>query len=252
MGLLQIENRILYLISYLIIISTLWPFSVLLVSLPLGQFVFFKNYIKKIYNKFVFRKKLKNKSIIAIFASGSGSNAKNIISHFKNKDSAFVGLVVCNNKEAGVVKIAEQHQVPVLMIDRNSFKDTQFLINELKKRGINWIILAGFLWKLPVSLIESFKGKIINIHPALLPLYGGKGMYGKFVHEAVIKNKEKESGITIHIADEYYDHGEIVFQQSISIDENETPETLEAKVRQLEIAHYPTTIESYISKQTQG
>jgi phosphoribosylglycinamide formyltransferase-1 len=155
---------------------------------------------------------------IAIFSSGTGSNAKKIIDHLlflkeKSISTPDVSLLVCNKPEAGVLKIAAENNIPALLIEKEKFFRGNAYTDELKAAGIDFIILAGFLWKVPATLIKAFHGKMINIHPALLPKYGGKGMYGNFVHEAVIVNKEKESGITIHYVDEVYDHGQIILQQ---------------------------------------
>src|SRR4030095_12929588 len=184
---------------------------------------------------------------IAIFSSGAGSNAKKIIDHLgslkeKNISTAIVSLIVCNKPEAGVLKIAEENNIPALLIEKEKFFRGNAYIDELKAADIGFIVLAGFLWKIPVDLIKAFHGKMINIHPALLPKYGGKGMYGKFVHEAVIVNKEKESGITIHYVDEVYDHGQIILQATCPVAENETPETLAKKVQVLEHRHFPPAV----------
>lgn len=181
---------------------------------------------------------------IAIFASGSGSNAKKIIEYFADKKNNVVkvGLVVCNKPEAGVLKIAEENNIPTLLIDKEKFFRSNGYVDELKAAGISFIVLAGFLWKIPTCLVKAYHRKMINIHPALLPKYGGKGMYGNFVHEAVIANKEKESGISIHYVDEVYDNGQIVLQATCMIDENETPETLAKKVQVLEHRHYPAAV----------
>lgn len=177
---------------------------------------------------------------IAIFASGAGSNAKKIIeSCFAYK----VSLIVSNKPDAGVLKIASENNIPIIIIEKEKFFRGNGYVDELKAAGIDLIVLAGFLWKIPVSLIKAYHKKMINIHPALLPKYGGKGMYGHFVHEAVIANKEKESGITIHYVDEVYDHGQIILQATCVIDENETPETLAKKVQMLEHKHFPAAVE---------
>ncbi len=184
---------------------------------------------------------------IAIFASGAGSNAKKIIEHFKiKKDKASVALIICSNANAGVLKIATSENIKVLIIEKNKFEEDGYL-SEVIKNKINLIVLAGFLWKIPHVLIQSYQNKIINIHPALLPKYGGKGMYGDRVHEAVIKSKEKESGITIHYVDEIYDHGKILFQAKCKIDENETAESLATKIHLLEHQHYPLIIEKLLT-----
>ena len=184
---------------------------------------------------------------IAVFASGSGSNADKIINHFSKKNSAVeVALVVCNKPGAGVLKIAEENKIPTLLIEKENFFRGNGYVDELKEMGIDFIILAGFLWKLPDALIKAFRKKIINIHPALLPNYGGKGMYGRFVHEAVITNKETESGITIHFADEHYDNGDIIFQARCPVLPDDTAETLAARIQKLEHQHFPAVIEKLI------
>jgi phosphoribosylglycinamide formyltransferase-1 len=179
---------------------------------------------------------------IAIFSSGAGSNAEKIIDHLKGNITAVVGVVVCNKPEAGVLKIASNNNIPVLLIEKEKFFRGNAYIDELKEASIDFIVLAGFLWKIPSALIKEFHGKIINIHPALLPKYGGKGMYGNFVHEAVIANKEKESGITIHYVDEVYDHGQIILQATCPLEAGETPETLAKKVQVLEHRHFPPAV----------
>ena len=182
---------------------------------------------------------------IAIFASGAGSNATKIIQHFANKKddaTVAVALVVCNKPDAGVLKVAAANQIPALVIDKEKFFRGNAYIDELNDAKIDFIVLAGFLWKIPVILIKAFHGKMINIHPALLPKYGGKGMYGQFVHEAVITNKDKESGMTIHYVDEVYDHGQIILQAACLVAENDTPETLANKVQVLEHRHFPAAV----------
>ena len=184
---------------------------------------------------------------IAIFSSGTGSNAKKIIDHLislkeKGISSAIVSLIVCNKPGAGVLKIAEENNIPTILIEKEKFFRGNAYTDELKEAGIDFIVLAGFLWKIPVALIKAFHGKMINIHPALLPKYGGKGMYGNFVHEAVLANKEKESGITIHYVDEVYDHGQIILQATCLVSGDETPESLAKKVQVLEHRHFPPTV----------
>ena len=183
---------------------------------------------------------------IVVFASGAGSNAKKIIDYFQGHKLITVSLIVCNKPRAGVLSIAEQAGIPTLLIEKEKFFRGDAYINELKERGIGFIVLAGFLWKIPDALIKAYPGKIINIHPALLPNYGGKGMYGGFVHEAVITNKDKESGITIHYVDEHYDHGDIIFQARCAIEEGDTPEILANKIHLLEHKYYPETIEKTV------
>lgn len=183
---------------------------------------------------------------IAIFASGTGSNAQKIIDYFKNSKQIKISLIVCNNPVAGVLKIAASKNIPVLLIEKEKFRSTGY-VEEILKQHINFIVLAGFLWKIPPVLINAFDEKIINIHPALLPAYGGKGMYGNAVHAAVIAAKEKQSGITIHYVDEKYDHGKIIFQTTCPVDENETADSLAKKIHALEHAHYTEEIEKLLA-----
>lgn len=181
---------------------------------------------------------------IAIFASGAGSNAKKIIEYLKEKSSstAKVALVFSNKTGAGILEIAADNNIPSIIIDKEKFFNGNGYVDELRSAGIDFIVLAGFLWKVPGSLIKAFHGKMINIHPALLPKYGGKGMYGRYVHEAVIANKEKESGITIHYVDEVYDHGQVILQATCTVAETDTPETLAKKVQVLEHRHFPAAV----------
>lgn len=181
---------------------------------------------------------------IAIFASGAGSNAKNIIEYLdrKSNSSVKVGLIVCNKQGAGVLHIAENKNIPSLIIDKEKFFRGNGYVDELRAANIDFIVLAGFLWKIPSALITAFHGQIINIHPALLPKYGGKGMYGRFVHEAVLANKENESGITIHYVDEVYDNGQIILQATCIVTENDNPDTLEKTVQGLEHRHFPAAV----------
>lgn len=186
------------------------------------------------------------KKKIAIFASGAGSNAKKIIEHFLVHPLCEVALVVSNKHNAGVLNIAEEYAVPTLIIEKEKFFRGDAYVAELKKAEIDFVVLAGFLWKVPSALIAAFRDKIVNIHPALLPGYGGKGMYGHFVHEAVIAAKEKESGITIHLVDEKYDHGNTIFQATCPVTESDTAETLAEKIHVLEHQHFPLEIEKIL------
>ena len=183
---------------------------------------------------------------IAIFASGAGSNALEIIRHFKGHKTINVSIVFCNKPEAGVIHLAEYAGIPVRMIEKEQFFRGDAYVPELQRVGIDIIVLAGFLWKIPIALTDAFKGRILNIHPALLPKYGGKGMYGKHVHEAVIASGDQSSGITIHLVDDVYDHGQIIFQTKVDISEGDTPETLAGKVHILEHRYFPSVIEKYI------
>jgi len=186
---------------------------------------------------------------MAIFASGAGSNAQKIIDYFRNNDLIKIALIVCTKPGAGVLNIAEQENISSILINREKFFNEDAYLDVLKKDKIDFIVLAGFLWKVPSLLLQSYPNKIINIHPALLPKHGGKNMYGNHVHEAVIASGSKESGITIHYVDEHYDNGDIIFQAKCSVDENETAETLAQKIHLLEYKHYPVIIEEVISKQ---
>jgi phosphoribosylglycinamide formyltransferase 1 len=187
---------------------------------------------------------------IAIFASGAGSNAKTIIESplltspgRGGIESAYtVVLIVCNKPGAGVLAIAEEYGIPTMLLEKEQFLNGNAYVDELNNYKIDLIVLAGFLWKVPPALIAAYEQKIINIHPALLPKYGGKGMYGKFVHEAVIANRETESGITIHYVDEVYDHGAIIFQAECKVTDDDTAVTLAKKIQALEHEHYAAVI----------
>jgi len=182
---------------------------------------------------------------IAIFASGSGSNAENIIHYFKNHTTISVSIILTNNRRAKVLDRAERLGVPSAVFSRDEFVGSDFVLEHYLK-DIDFIVLAGFLWKVPKNLIEAFPNKIINIHPALLPKYGGKGMYGMHVHEAVVSNKEQKSGITIHYVNEYYDEGEVIFQAEVAISTEDTPEDVATKIHALEYEHFPKVIEKEI------
>lgn len=185
---------------------------------------------------------------IAIFASGAGSNTKKIIEYFNQSKKISATLIACNNPAAGVLNIAADNNIPVLMLEKENFFRGNHYLDELKAADISFIILAGFLWKMPPALIRAYSGKILNIHPALLPAYGGKGMYGFNVQKAVIEAREKQSGITIHFVDELYDHGKKVFQASCPVLPEDTPETLAARIHLLEHTHYARIIEQVILK----
>jgi phosphoribosylglycinamide formyltransferase 1 len=183
---------------------------------------------------------------IAIFASGAGSNTKKIIEHFKGNSSVAIALIACNKPGAGVLKIAAEHAIDTLLIDKEIFFRGDAYVALLKEKKIDWIVLAGFLWKIPSALIQAYPQHIINIHPALLPKYGGKGMYGAHVHAAVIAARDKHSGITIHFVDEQYDHGDTIFQATCEVKEDDTPETLAQRIHALEHEHFPKVIEQLI------
>jgi phosphoribosylglycinamide formyltransferase 1 len=186
---------------------------------------------------------------IAIFASGAGTNAQKIIDHFRNNKSITVALILCNKPNAGVLSIAQKEKIPFVVIEKEKFFSGDHYLDILKENKIDFLVLAGFLWMLPAELIKTYSGKIVNIHPALLPKYGGKGMFGNHIHEEVIKNKENESGITIHFADEIYDHGQIIFQAKCIVEKNETAESLAKKIHELEYKNFPKTIELIINLQ---
>ncbi len=183
---------------------------------------------------------------IAIFASGSGTNAENLIKYFKNSQIVRIALVLSNNKNAKVFQRAAQHGVQTLLFSRNELYETDSIVTILKE-SVDFIVLAGFLWRIPSSLINAFPDKIINIHPALLPKYGGKGMYGMYVHESVKRNKEKETGITIHYVNEKYDDGNIIFQEKTPILPEDTPEDIAGKIHKLEYQYFPVVIENLLS-----
>jgi phosphoribosylglycinamide formyltransferase-1 len=185
---------------------------------------------------------------IAIFASGSGSNAENIIRYFSTKESAKVTFVLSNNSQAFVLKRAESLNVKSVFFDRNDFYKSDRIINILSEEKIDFIVLAGFLWLVPDNIINMYAGRIINIHPALLPTYGGKGMYGDAVHKAVIENREKESGITIHFVNSEYDKGDIIFQARCAIEPHDDYASLANKIHSLEYEHFPRVIEEVINK----
>lgn len=183
---------------------------------------------------------------IAILASGSGTNAENIIKYFSNRISARVTLVLSNRREAFVLKRAAAQNVKSLFFDRNDFYSSGKVLDLLLSDSIDFIVLAGFLWLVPEDILQEYEGRIINIHPALLPRFGGKGMFGDKVHEAVIESHEPESGITIHHVNNRYDDGNIIFQARCKIEVSDTPESLAAKVHALEYEFYPKIIEEQI------
>lgn len=187
---------------------------------------------------------------IAIFASGTGSNAQKILAHFKTSPNIQVALIVSNKPNAGVLNFAKEFDTPSLIIDRERFLKGDGYVPELQAAKIDWIILAGFLWKIPVSLLNQWEKRIINIHPALLPNYGGKGMYGEAVHQAVLAAKEKESGITIHYVDEQYDHGATIFQATCPVLPTDNAASLAEKIHALEHLHYSLIIEKEILSHT--
>ncbi|HEY0059868.1 MAG TPA: phosphoribosylglycinamide formyltransferase [Flavisolibacter sp.] len=265
MGLTGIESPLPYFFIYIVVVTLIWPLTVLAVSVVFGQFPFFKNYLLKMFHRLrpgtTINTALQNPNAerhrtslaagtelshpfkrIAIFASGAGSNAAAILRHLEGSNFIKVTLVVCNKPGAGVINIAGAAGVPVLLIEKEEFFRGGSYVSQLKQEGIDFIVLAGFLWKIPAALIQAFPRKIINLHPALLPKYGGKGMYGLHVHAAVIQNGEQESGITIHWVDEHYDSGDIIFQATCPVLPGDTPEELARRIHQLEHTHFPVVI----------
>jgi len=186
---------------------------------------------------------------IAIFASGSGTNTEKIIACFQNNKGIKIALIVSNKTDALVLKRAEKNKIPTLILKREEFYETENIVDQLNSYKIDLIVLAGFMWLVPTYLIRAFPDKIINIHPALLPKFGGKGMYGLHVHRAVLNAKETETGITIHYVNERYDEGKTVFQTRCNISKDDTPETLAEKVHQLEYEHYPIVIERLLTEE---
>lgn len=308
LGWLDIGSAIIRIPLYVVLVTLLWPFCIMMISIPTGQFVFFRAYLKKIGARMTGQKPaghgntgnaitarpgntadtIGNRSAgnpvgndnrtaaaaqqhftqaksdtlkqettqpasqpgqptrIAVFASGAGSNAQKIIDYFRDSPTIRVALIVCNKPGAGVLNIATKEHIPILLIEKEPFFRGNGYVDELSAAGIDFIVLAGFLWKVPSTLTAAYPNRIVNIHPALLPRYGGKGMYGMYVHEAIIAAGEKESGITIHYVDNVYDNGDIIFQATCSIEPGDTAATLAQKVHQLEHAHYPRIIEEVI------
>lgn len=184
---------------------------------------------------------------LAIFASGAGSNARRLMEYFNSHPSIRVSLVVSNKPEAGALQHAEEMGVPTLVIERKSFFESRQLLFDLDLYHIDFIVLAGFLWLMPEYMVKTYNSRMVNIHPALLPKFGGKGMYGMRVHESVKAAGEKESGITVHYVNERYDEGDIIFQERCSILENDTPREIAQKVQALEHRHLPLVVERLIA-----
>jgi phosphoribosylglycinamide formyltransferase-1 len=183
---------------------------------------------------------------IAIFASGSGSNAQRIIEYFQGHPTIQVTLVLTNNPHAGVLERAKKLGVSSLVFTRAELYQSDTVLQQLQDAQVSFIVLAGFLWLMPSNLVEAFPDRIVNIHPALLPKFGGKGMYGTRVHEAVVQAGEKESGITIHLVNHHYDEGQVIFQAACSLSPSDTPEIVAHMVQQLEHQHFPKVIEQLI------
>lgn len=186
---------------------------------------------------------------IAIFASGSGTNAEQLVKHFSQVDGINTTVILSNKPEAYVLERAKKLGITAITFSKTEFITPDFL-KVLERHEVDYIVLAGFLWKIPDYLIQAFENKIINIHPSLLPKYGGKGMYGSHVHEAVIAQKEKTSGITIHLVNEKYDDGRILFQASCDISPEDTPDALASRIHALEHQYFPQIVEDYIRDST--
>ena len=182
---------------------------------------------------------------LAIFASGSGSNAEEIFKYFEKHPTIEVAVLLSNNAQAYALERARKFNIPTRVFTRQQFRDSDEVVQWLKEDGVTHVVLAGFLWLIPQQLIQAYPDKIVNIHPSLLPKFGGKGMYGMKVHQSVKEQRESESGITIHIVNEHYDEGRILFQGKCTLTPDDTPEQIAAKVHQLEYAHYPRVIEEW-------
>jgi len=183
---------------------------------------------------------------IAIFASGSGTNAEEIMKHFRHHARVEVVMLLSNTPEAYALKRAEKFNVPTAVFTRKEYKESQVVLEWLQEKQVTHVVLAGFLWLVPGYLTDAFPDRIINIHPALLPKFGGKGMYGMKVHEAIKEQGELTTGITIHLVNEHYDEGRVIFQASCPVGPQDTPETIAQQVHRLEYAHYPRVIEEWI------
>ena len=255
LNLVFLEKNAAYWLIYPLLLTILWPFSVIFVSFLTGQFPFFKGYLGRIWGRL---SGSASPIHVAIFASGAGTNAKKIIEYFESrpnqsKSRIKISLVVCNVPGAGVLEIAKSKGIPTLMVNKTEFASTGY-VESLQNADIHFIVLAGFLWKVPEVLVNAYqpgngnaKG-IINIHPALLPNYGGKGMYGARVHEAVVAAGDKETGITIHWVDAHYDEGDIILQKKCRIEHTDTPSTVAQKIHLLEHQYFAPTIEKILSK----
>lgn len=263
MQVIGVQNSLAYGSLYILLVTILWPFCVLLISIPFGQFRFFSNYLRKMGARFGLAKApatdadsyapihTDSKTHVAIFASGTGSNARNLMEHFAGHGNIKIELLVSNKPGAGALHHAANYGVSTLLLEKERFYNGDAYLPELQAAGIDFIILAGFLWKVPPVLVQAFPQRIINLHPALLPKYGGKGMYGEKVHAAVIAAGDEDSGITIHYVNEHYDEGSIIFQAMCAVEPNDTPQTLAQRIHQLEYKHLPVVAESLIAEMGQ-
>jgi formyltetrahydrofolate-dependent phosphoribosylglycinamide formyltransferase len=250
-----LDKGLLWVIVYVIVLTIIWPVCVLLISIPMGQFSFFKGYIGKLLRRFGARgmgpalEAAPQTHRIAIFASGNGSNAAALLQYFEKDPNISIALIVCNKPGVGVLQIADNAGIETLIIDKERFLNGDAYVPVLQNKGVNWIVLAGFLWKVPHGLIQHWPSAIFNIHPALLPNFGGKGMYGSKVHQAVIDAKAPRSGISIHLVDEHYDHGEVFFQASCAVLPDDTPQSLAKRVQELEHEHFAAQIAERIKSE---
>jgi phosphoribosylglycinamide formyltransferase-1 len=188
------------------------------------------------------------KKRIAIFASGSGTNAQKLMEHFATSEEVEIALVLTNNPDAFVLQRADNYEIPSHIFTREEFYKSDEVLNLLQKLDIDFIVLAGFLWLIPKNLLGAYPNKIINIHPAILPKFGGKGMYGDFVHQAVLAAGETEGGITIHFVNEHYDEGEYIYQAKYKIEKDDNLEMIKFKGQQLEHLHFPRVVENILKK----
>jgi len=184
---------------------------------------------------------------VAIFASGTGSNARKLIEYFSHREDVKICLIVSNKKDAPVLQLAAAYHIPTQVIHRTYFYDTENLLEVLRSYGVSFIVLAGFLWKIPAYLVAAFDHKMVNIHPALLPAYGGQGMYGMHVHQAVWQAKEEWSGITIHFVNAHYDEGDIIFQARCVLAPGDTPSDIAHKVQALEHQYFPGVVDALLT-----
>lgn len=183
---------------------------------------------------------------IVIFASGTGSNAGAIMEYFKDRPEVQITCVFTNNSKAGVLKIAENHRVSTFCFNRSDFYESERVMEKVRELTPDLIVLAGFMWKIPENFIDAFLDKIINLHPSLLPKYGGKGMYGHHVHKAVLKNKEQETGISIHFVNEFYDEGRLIAQYKINLTPEDNLDSVQQKIKKLEHKHLPEVIDNLL------
>jgi len=184
---------------------------------------------------------------IAILASGAGSNADNILNHFKHSNEISVVLIASNKPDAGVLEVAKRHGVATYILTKENFKESSDFAGHLASLGVDLVVLAGFLWKVPPAFVQAFHQRIINVHPSLLPKFGGKGMFGHHVHKAVHTAGEVESGITIHYVNEHYDEGAIIAQFKTALNPNDAVSDIERKVRALELAHFPEVVQELLT-----